>query len=84
MSLTAIFMIVTILAVAIYDVYIIVKAGKFESISAYIIRGSKQYPLLVLMGGLVLGHLFWSMSDFDWMKKEDIIKKCEQYIEVNK
>jgi hypothetical protein len=66
-----------IASIALFDVYIIYKNGKQESISAHIIRGSKQYPLLVLIFGVVLGHLFWSM------KTEDIYynTKC---VEVSK
>ncbi len=45
----------------IFDVYIIAKSGKQESISAHVIRGSKKYPLVVLCFGILLGHLFWSM-----------------------
>ena len=65
MSSTVIFMILIVAAIAIFDVWIIWKKGKKESISAYIIRGSKQYPLLVLLLGIVLGHLFWNMDERD-------------------
>lgn len=61
MNLTTIFILGTIAAIAIFDVWIIAKKGKSESISAHIIRESKNYPLLVLLFGIVLGHLFWSM-----------------------
>jgi hypothetical protein len=67
-------MILLAMLIAAFDVYIIAKKGKQESISAYIIRGSHKYPLLVLLLGIVLGHLFWSM------KTEDIYYnvKCEE------
>lgn len=61
MNLTVLFMSIGVACIAIFDVYIIYKKGKSESISAHIIRGSKKYPLLVLIAGVVLGHLFWSM-----------------------
>lgn len=72
MNLTVIFLIVIAAAMILFDVFIIWKKGKAESISAHIIRGSKQYPLIVLLFGIILGHLFWSM------KTEDIYKntKC--------
>lgn len=65
MSITLVFIIVIVLAIAVFDLWIIFKSGKHESISAYIIRGSKTYPLLVLLFGIVLGHLFWSMRTDD-------------------
>jgi hypothetical protein len=74
MNLTVLFLIIIAVSLALFDVYIIWKKGKQESISAHIIRGSKKYPLLVLLFGIVLGHLFWSMNI------EDIYynTKCEK------
>ena len=80
MSWTSIFLIVAVVAIVIFDVYVIMKKGKAESISAYIIRGSKKYPLLVLLTGIVLGHLFWSMSPLDWMYREDAVNLCRGYL----
>lgn len=65
MNLTVLFIVCTFLAIVIFDIWVIMKNGKQESISAHIIRGSKQYPLLVLLFGIVLGHLFWSMRTED-------------------
>ena len=61
MNLTVLFIIIGVACVAAFDVYIIIKKGKQESISAHVIRGSKKFPLLVLLLGIVLGHLFWNM-----------------------
>ena len=74
MNLTATFILGIVLLIALFDVFIITKKGKSESISAHIIRGSKQYPLIVLLFGVVLGHLFWSMPT------ESVYKdvKCEK------
>lgn len=60
MNITLLFLGILVAAIAIFDVWVIAKKGKPESISAHIIRGSKKYPLLVLIAGVVLGHLFWS------------------------
>jgi hypothetical protein len=68
MNLTVLVLVITAVLLAVYDVYIIVKKGKYESISAHIIRGSKQYPLVVLLFGILLGHLFWSMNTADIYK----------------
>jgi len=61
MNLTVLFILIVIIIVAIYDVWVIKKKGKPESISAHIIRISKTYPLITLLTGILLGHLFWSM-----------------------
>lgn len=65
MSLTVLVMIITAAFLIVFDLWIIAKKGKQESISAYVIRGSRQYPLLVLAFGILLGHLFWSMRTDD-------------------
>jgi TctA family transporter len=70
MSITLIFIFLIIAAIAIFDVWVIIKKGKQQSISAYIIRWSKQYPSIPFLIGFVAGHLFWSMSDKDWMINE--------------
>ena len=65
MDITVILIIATCLVWAVYDVWIIIKRGKKTSISAYIIRGAYKYPLVVLLLGMLLGHLFWSMRTDD-------------------
>lgn len=65
MTATAIFIAILVAAIAVFDVYIIAKKGKQESISAYIIRASYKYPLIVLIIGMFLGHLFFSMRTDD-------------------
>ena len=75
MNLTIMIIIATAIFLVIFDVYIIAKKGKQESISAHIIRGSKKYPLLVLCFGILLGHLFWSMSTEDIYYNTECITK---------
>lgn len=79
MNLTVLFMLMLVLTVAIFDVWVIFSKGKRESISAWIIRESKNYPLVVLLLGIVLGHLFWSMNTFDWADPEYILERCNEY-----
>ena len=74
------FMITAFLIIVAYDIFIIYKKGKYYSISAYIIRGSRKSPLTVLLFGIILGHLFWSMSSFDYLPKEVLIEKCKAVI----
>lgn len=81
MNLTVLFIFVLVLLIAVFDVWVIWKKGKYESISAHIIRGSKAMPLLVLCFGVVLGHLFWSMDTFDVLPKDQLIKRCELLME---
>lgn len=80
MNLTVAVILGIILVIAVYDVWVILKRGKFESISAHIIRMSKQYPLLVFLLGITFGHLFWSMDSFDYLPKDQIIEKCKAFI----
>jgi len=80
MNLTIGFTVGIILVIAIYDIWVIWKKGKYESISAHVIRLSKKMPLVVLLFGILLGHLFWSMDSFDYLPKEEIVKRCQSYL----
>ena len=68
MSITLIFIALLVAAIAIFDVWVILKKGKQESISAYIIRYSHKYPSIPFLLGFLCGHLFWSMNTADWIK----------------
>lgn len=75
---------VLLTSIVVFDIYIIKKKGKQESISAYIIRGAKKYSALFIPGavifGYVCGHLFWSMDTFDYLHKEELTKRCEAFL----
>lgn len=77
---------VFILFIVVWDIILITKKGKYHSISANFIRAFKKYPAISFFMGFILGglagHLTWSMSDFDWMPREQIVKKCKNYCEV--
>ena len=66
--------------IAIVDVVLIIRKGKFNSISAWIIRYSKNYPIFPFLLGIAFGHLMWSMSDFDWMPEDQLIEKCKSVV----
>lgn len=82
MSTTTIVLLVAGAILALYDVYIIFTKGKYNSISAVIIRGSKRYPLVVLAFGVLLGHLFWSMNTFDYAEPEYLKERCREVLNV--
>ena len=81
MSTTMIFIVAVLAAGVLFDVWVIWKKGKQSSISAYIIRIFRKYPMVTLGTGIVIGHLAWSMSDFDWMPREMIVEKCKPYFD---
>lgn len=74
------FFLLVVLVVAAFDFWIIWKKGKQASVSAWIIRYSKSYPIFPLLLGIVVGHLTWSMSDFDWMQEEELTKRCQEHL----
>jgi len=83
---TAIFIGLVILAILVFDVYIIAKKGRYHSVSAFLIRASYEWPMIPFLMGYVCGHLFWKMSTLSVYGCEsneviDIIKAC---VEVNK
>lgn len=63
MKKTVIFILFMISSIIIFDFYIIADEGSQASISAYIIRWSKEYASIPFLVGFVMGHLFWRMTD---------------------
>lgn len=64
MNTTWLFLTIIAGLMIIFDVYIIAKKGKSESISAHVIKvvnKDRKVFFLVLSLGIVLGHLFWAM-----------------------
>jgi len=66
MNLTLLVILLIVAFIIIYDFVIIYNRGKYESISAWIIRLSRKYPSIPFLVGFVCGHLFWSMDTNDW------------------
>lgn len=62
---TVIFIMLTIVAIAIYDVLAISGGGTEASISHQIIMWSYQYPTFTFAMGFVMGHLFWPIRYTD-------------------
>ncbi len=63
MKKTVLFILIMVVAIVVFDFYIIAAEGATESISAYLIRWSHEYPSIPFLLGFVCGHLFWRMSD---------------------
>lgn len=70
--MTLVFVLLIVFIIAVFDIYVILKKGKYHSISAFIIRSSRQYPSIPFLIGFVCGHLFWSMDTSDW--KDQVIE----------
>lgn len=62
-KITVIFIIATIIAIAVYDVITITNGGVETSISHTMIEWGYKYPIFTFMMGLTMGHLFWRMRD---------------------
>jgi hypothetical protein len=83
MNLTIGFVILTTVVVIVFDVWVILKKGKYESISAHFIRfySANKMEFFVLIGvGLLMGHLLWSMNTFDYADKEYLIERCREVL----
>jgi hypothetical protein len=63
MKKTVMFILAMVVSIVVFDFYIITDEGPQASISAYIIRWSKEYASIPFLLGFVCGHLFWRMSD---------------------
>lgn len=59
----AIFIIITIVIIAVVDVYFILGGGTEASISYQIITWSHEYPAFTFLMGFTMGHLFWKIKD---------------------
>ena len=62
-NLAGIFIAVTIVIIAFFDTFLIIKGGTEASISHQIITWSYQYPAFTFLMGFAMGHLFWKISD---------------------
>jgi hypothetical protein len=62
-KLTKIFIGVTIVVIAGYDVFAILDSGTEASISWTMITWSYEYPAFTFAMGFVCGHLFWRSKE---------------------
>jgi hypothetical protein len=66
---TSYFILGVIFLIAGYDTFAISTAGFETSISHVMIEWSYKYPIFTFLMGVVMGHLFWRMSDSAATKK---------------
>lgn len=66
---TVIFICLTILSIAAYDVLAILQGGLDSSISATLIEWSYKYPAFTFLVGFTMGHIFWRYRDTETTRK---------------
>lgn len=62
-KLTAWFILVAVLVIAVYDGYVLIEGGTEASISHTLYMWSHKYPLVTFLWGMLCGHLFWRIRD---------------------
>jgi hypothetical protein len=55
-------LLVVLAIVGLYDVYAIIKWGDAYSVTFVIRKWNAEFPVMGLLVGIVLGHLFWCKS----------------------
>ena len=63
------FIVLTIVAIAVYDSYVIIQGGTEVSISHTLVEWSYNYPAFTFLFGFTMGHLFWRMRDTKTTRK---------------
>lgn len=71
MSKTLAFILLIVASIIIFDFYIILNEGATSSISAYLIRLSREYSSIPFLVGFVAGHIFWNTKDIRIYKEKD-------------
>lgn len=75
---TVLFIVLTVLVIAGWDVYAIMTGGVESSISHTMIEWSYKYPIFTFLMGVTCGHLFWRMGDSPTTKKiSDFVHETE-------
>jgi len=59
--MTKIFILITILAITIFDVYVFSVGGTENTISWMLTNWAYDYPIFPFFMGVICGHLFWQM-----------------------
>ena len=58
-KVTAIFIVLTIVIIAVYDVWVYIQAGGDATISRIVYNFSKDWPIVNIIIGVLLGHFYW-------------------------
>lgn len=59
MNTTTIILIAVIVGLGGWDVFALVKWGYTATISYDVLTDSKNHPIIAVLVGIVIGHLFW-------------------------
>ena len=68
-KMTVLFVMIIIVAIAVYDAIAITKGGTEASISHLLITWSYEFPAFTFAMGFTMGHLFWKIRDVKKEKK---------------
>jgi len=61
-KLTAIFVVLTIVGIGVFDVYVFTQGGTEATVSWTIFTWGHKYPAFTFFMGFVMGHFFWQMK----------------------
>jgi hypothetical protein len=79
--LLAIMIYVVIISVGIWDIYVAASGNPEDTVTLIVRQWSSEFPVLPLMTGLVIGHLFWSTCPPGWgpkkVDKSDLRVQCQ-------
>lgn len=69
-KLTGYFILITIIVIAVYDIYVVLKHGNQESVSAHLLSLGEVSLFFPMLLGFTFGHLTWpSKTSFLYKKK---------------
>ena len=57
-----VFLVATLLAVGAYDWWLYLTEGPSATISAEVLSTSRKWPVVPLLVGILMGHLFWPQA----------------------
>lgn len=59
MDFTTGFIVIVLVVIFGVDLWLLVKRGYKHTVSAVMLRLSQRFPIIPLLIGIVIGHLFW-------------------------
>jgi len=68
-TITAIFLVIIALVIIAYDVLAVIKGGNKATISRVIIDTSREWLIIPLFFGILMGHFFWPQATKETCKE---------------